>query len=326
MALPTSMTGMFVKGRCLVFNINLLRHLGIWPCEDGAPVWKKTLNHIMIPVTLLQIVVFFVTELIDFFINWGNITILTEIMCQMSASTLLIFKIIYTVYRRTQFNKLIHVLENNFFMPKEVINRGQKSVVEKCDQQTKIFTIFYLCLGFFTGFFWICIPFIDRDNKGNVLPFQAWTPFDISKPTHYVIAYTFHIIHSLIFIVYIPAIGMFIAGIILHACGQFKLLQSSLIGLEDIVLQRIRTENGMPNFDIRIPVSNTGKISEIYNERYNNDFANKSGDNNISGRPIMSLKNLRELHSNMIDFHVDMNKEIFLSLKDCIIHHQIILR
>jgi hypothetical protein len=119
---------------------------------------------------------------------------------------------------------------------------------------------------------------------------------------------------------------MFIAGIILHACGQFQLLQSSLTGLEDTVSQRIRTENGMANFETRFPASNTDRTSKIYNERYDNDFGNKSGGNNISGRHIRSLKNFRELHSNMIEVHMDMNKEIFLSLKDCIVHHQIILR
>jgi hypothetical protein len=316
------MTGTFVKGRYLGFNINLLRYLGIWPCEDGAPGWKKTLNHIMVPFILLQVVTFYISELIAFFKNWGNITILTEIMCQVSASTLLTFKISYMVYKRIQFNKLIGVLEHNFFMSEEVVKRGQESVTKKCDQQAKTFTIFYLCLGFFTGFFWICIPFIDQNNKGNVLPFQAWTPFDISKPIHYIIVYTFHIFHSLIFIMYIPAIGMFIAGIILHACGQFEVLQSSFIGLDDIVSQRVRIANRIPNFEAKIPLSNTRKISKIHYDRYNNDFRNKSEDNNTSGRPISSLKDLRE----MTDVHIDMNKEIFLSLKESIVHHQIILR
>jgi hypothetical protein len=326
MSLPTPMAGTFVKGRYLVFNVNLLRYLGIWPCEDGAPVWKKSLNRIMIPFILLQLVAFYITELIDFFINWGNITVLTEIMCQMSANTLIIFKITYIVYRRTQFNKLINVLEDNFFMPEEVINKGQESVVKNCDRQVKVFTIFYLCLGFFTGFFWICIPFIDQDNKTNALPFQAWTPFDITELTHYIIAYTVHVFHSFIFVLYIPAIGMFIAGMILHACGQFKLLRTSLIGVGDIVLQRIRMENQMPTFEIRVSASNTERTSKMYYDRYNNVYINKSGDSNISGRPIRSLKNIRESHSNMSGVHMDMNKEIFLSLKECIVHHQIILR
>lgn len=319
------MTGTFVKRRYLVFNLNLLSYLGIWPCKDGTPAWKKALNHIMIPVILLQLVAFYITELIDFFINWGNIAVLTEIMCQMSANTLLIFKITYMVYRRTHFRKLIDVLEDNVFMSKEVKNRGHGSVVKKCDQQVKIFTIFYLCLGFFTGFFWICIPFIDKDNKTNVLPFQAWTPFDISEPTLYIIAYIVHIIHSFIFIIYIPVIGMFIAGIILHGCGQFKLLQSSLSGLKGTVSQRVRTENQMSTFEVRISASNTERTSKIYYDRYNNVFRNKSGDN-ILGRSIRSLKNIRELHSNMTGVHMDLKKETFLSLKECIIHHQIILR
>lgn len=319
------MTGTFVKRRYLAFNLNLLSYLGIWPCKDGAPAWKKTLNHIMIPVILLQLVAFYITELIDFFINWGNITVLTEIMCQMSANTLLIFKITYMVYRRTQFHKLIDVLEDNFFVPKEVINKGQESVLKKCDQQVKIFTIFYLCLGFFTGFFWICIPFIDKDKKGNVLPFQAWTPFDISQPTHYIIAYIVHIIHSFIFVIYIPVIGMFIAGIILHGCGQFELLQSSLSGLKGIVSQRIRTESQMSTFEVRISASNNERTSKIYYDRHNNVFRNISGDN-ILGRSIRSLKNIRELLNNMTGVHMDLKTETFLSLKECIIHHQIILR
>jgi hypothetical protein len=325
-ALPTPMTGKFVEGRYLVFYVNLLRYLGMWPCKDGAPAWKKTLNCIMIPIILLQLVAFYITELIYFVINWGNIAVLTEIMCQMSANTLLIFKITYMICRRTQFHKLIDVLEDNFCMSEEVMNRGQESVVKKCDQQVKVFTIFYLCLGFFTGFFWICIPFIDQHNKGNMLPFKTWTPVDISEPTHYVMAYTVHIIHSFIFVIYIPAIGMFIAGIILHACGQFKVLQSSLINLEDIVSQRIRMENQMPTFEARISACNIEGTSKICYDRYNNIFGNKSDDIDISGRPIGSMKNTREPRSNMTGVHMDRNKEIFLYLKECIVHHQIILR
>jgi hypothetical protein len=62
---------------------------------------------------------------------------------------------------------------------------------------------------------------------------------NITEPFHYAVAYTFHIIHAILFVLYFPAVGIFFVGTILHACGQLKLLHSSLTGLKDIVSQRI---------------------------------------------------------------------------------------
>jgi hypothetical protein len=271
MTLLNPMTETVVKERFSVFNINLLSYLGMWPCQDAATLWKKTLNYVMIPVVLLNVVTFYITDLIDFFRNWGNIRIMTEIMCQLSADTLLIFKIIYTLYKRTQFQKVIHILENYLFIREQAINWNQKSVVKNCNEQVKILTLVYISLGFCTAFFWICIPFIDQNSERHGLPFQTWTPVNITEPSNYAVAYTFHVIHGLIFVLYVPAIGIFFAGTILHACGQLKLLHSSLIGLRDIVSQRIPP-------------------------------------NNTTGE------------------HTDMKREMFLSLKECIVHHQTILR
>jgi len=265
------MTEIVVRERFSVFNINLLCYLGMWPCQDAATVWKKTLNYIMIPVVLLNAVAFYITDLIDFFRNWGNIRIMTEIMCQLSTDTLLIFKIIYTLYKRTQFQKVIHILENDLFIREQAINWNQKSVVKNCNEQVKILTLAYISLGFCTAFFWICIPFFDQDNERHGLPFQTWTPVNITEPFNYAVAYAFHIMHGLICVLYVPTIGIFFAGTILHACGQLKLLHSSLIGLRDIVSQRIPP-------------------------------------NNTTGE------------------HTDVKKEMFLSLKECIVHHQTILR
>lgn len=243
----------------------------MWPCQDAVPEWKKTLNYIIIPVVLLNLVAFYITELIDFVINWGNITIMTEIMCQLSASTLLIFKIIYTLHKRAQFQKVVHILETDLFIREQDINKNQVSVVKNCNKQVKILTLGYLSIGLCTAFFWISIPFVDQDNERHGLPFQTWTPVNITVPFHYAVAYTFHVIHALIYVLYIPAICIFYVGIILHACRQLKLLHSSLIGLRDIVSQTI-------------PLNNTTGA------------------------------------------HMDMNREMFLSLKQCIVHHQRILR
>jgi hypothetical protein len=120
------MTEIVVKHRFSAFNINLLRYLGIWPCQDAAMVWKKTLTYIMCQVVLLNLVVFYITNLIDFLRNWGNMRIITEIMCQLSADTLLIFKIVYTLCKRTQFQKVIDVLENDLFIREQAINSHQK--------------------------------------------------------------------------------------------------------------------------------------------------------------------------------------------------------
>lgn len=243
----------------------------MWPCQDAVPVWKKTLNYIMIPVVLLNLVAFYIMELIDFLINCGNITIMTEIMCQLSAGTLLIFEIIYTLYKRAQFQKVVHILENDLFIREQDINKNEVSVVKNCNEQMKILTLGFLSVGSCTAFFWISIPFIDQDNERHGLPFQTWTPVNITTQIRYAVAYTFHIIHALIYVLYFPAISIFYVGTILHACRQLKLLHSSLICLRDIVSQRI-------------PLNNT------------------TGE------------------------HMDMNREMFLFLKECIVHHQTILR
>jgi hypothetical protein len=314
------MTEIVVKERFSVFNINLLCYLGIWPCQGAATVWKRTLNYVMSPFVLLNLVAFYITNLIDFLRNWGNISIMTEIMCQLSADTLLIFKIIYALYKRTQFQKVIRVLENDLFIREQAINRNQESLIKNCNQQVKILTVVYICLGFCTAFFWICIPFIDQDNERNGLPFQTWTPVNISEPFYYAVAYIFHIIHALIFVLYIPAIGIFFAGTILHACGQLKLLHSSLIGLRDIVSQRIQKENQMLTFEAHAG-SDTKKTFEVFHDRNNNSFKNESSYNNIK-----LLKRARQPPNNMTGECMDMKREMFLCLKECIVHHQTILR
>ena len=171
MTLINPMTEIVVKERFLVFNINLLCYLGMWPCQDAATVWKKTLNYIIISVALLNLVAFFIIDLINFLRNWGNIRIMTEIICELSADTLLVFKIIYTLYKRTQFQKVIHILENDLFIHEQAINRNQESVIKNYNEQVKILTLVYLSLGFCTSFFRISIPFIDQDNEKNRLPF-----------------------------------------------------------------------------------------------------------------------------------------------------------
>jgi hypothetical protein len=304
----------------LVFNVDLLRYLGIWPYQDGTTPWKKTLSRIMSLFIFLQLVVFYITELIDFFVNWGNIIIMTESMCQISASTLLIYKISYIVYKRTRFQKLIDVLENNFFMSEDAINKGQQSVIKNYNRQVKVFTIFYMCLGSFTALFWICVPFIDEDNEKNGLPFRIWTPFDISQSSPYAIMYAVHVTHAFIYVIYVPAIGMFIVGTILHACGQFKLLHSSLIDLREIVLHRMSMGNQTPTSEARTTYS----AVKTHHDRDFYALRNKSDDINIYG--ITSLEIIRQSSNNVTGVHMDMEREMFLSLKQCIVHHQIILR
>jgi hypothetical protein len=283
-------------------------------------MWKKTLNYVMSPAVLLNLVAFYITDLIDFLRNWGNIRIMTEMMCQLSADTLLIFKIIYALYKRTQFQKVIHVLESGLFICAQAINMNHESLMKNCNQLVKILTVAYICLGFCTAFFWICIPFIDQDNERNGLPFQMWTPMNMNEPFYHAVAYILHIIHALIFVLYIPGIAIFFAGTILHACGQLKLLHSSLIDLIDIVPQRIQMENQMQTFESHAG-SDTKKTCEVFHDRNNNSLKNESSYNNIK-----LLKSARQTRTNMTGKHMDMKTEIFMSLKKCIVHHQTILR
>lgn len=112
---------------------------------------------------------------------------------------------------------------------------------------------------------------------------------------------------------------MFIAGTIFHACGQLKLLHYSLTGLRDIVLQRIQMEKQTLTFKPSAGFDNN-KPSEVFYDRNNNSPKNESSYNNI-----MLLKSGRPLN-NMTGVHTDMKREMLLSLKECIVHHQTILR
>ncbi|KAJ9589835.1 hypothetical protein L9F63_027905, partial [Diploptera punctata] len=129
----------------LNFNIKLLHYLGVWPLDTDTK-FRKFINFLIIFSVLIQLIFFYITEIIDFYINFGSIQIMTKILCQIT----------------------------------------------------------------------------------NEMPFESWTPFDVSDTNLYILAYILHGIHGGIFIVYMPGCGMFFVGLIYQACVQFLILHYSL--------------------------------------------------------------------------------------------------
>ena len=232
----------------LQFNINILYYLGLWQFNN-TPTFRKIFNYIIVFSILLQLMIFYVTEFIDFYLNFGDIQIMTKLMSQVTANTLLIYRIIYYLHNHKQLEKLLVTLKYN--LTQFARKNDQQKLMEECDKRLKIFTIVYIMLGVVVASFWIIIPFIDHNSEGNALPFETWTPFDISDPQLYVLAYIGHALHAVIFIIYMPSSSIFMFGLIYHACIQFRILHNSLIS--------VNFEE--PRFDCLIPTHKKTNIN-----------------------------------------------------------------
>ncbi|PSN48182.1 Odorant receptor 69 [Blattella germanica] len=281
---------------CLVFNINLLHYFGIWPSEDTRKPWKKAAYRMVSIFLLLQLILFYITELAGFYMNWGDIRKMTEAMCQITANTHLICKISYLLFNHKRFHKLLQSLNNISSHYPGIKNNNNLVFVKNCESVIKGFTFAYIGAGWLVGIFWVISPLIDNESGHSELPFHSWTPFNVSDPVLYSVMYTLHVMHASLFSTYIPSCSMFIFGLICHASARFKILHSLLL----------QSEISMESDKRMDKKEHEHKGLELYNYAF----------------PEVEVKGNRKDTNNYKNL---LNEEL-TTLQECIIYHQSILR
>ncbi|XP_069681009.1 putative odorant receptor 85e isoform X2 [Periplaneta americana] len=219
----------------LHFNIRYLHFLGLWPSGGKTSSW--IVYHFRLGFTLINLCVILTLEVADCYFKFRDLYYITLLVSEVLINFQFILKIIYLVSKQKTIRSLIDILEKNLVLDEEVGT--------ECYKQARTLILIFSFLASLCCLTWLILPFVDDEREADgltrKLPFEAWTPFNLSNPYAYFSAYALHVSHAFIFISYAPAWDCFFVCIIIYICGQFKMLHKSLIKIGQIDCYRPNT-------------------------------------------------------------------------------------
>ncbi|XP_078034003.1 odorant receptor 82a isoform X2 [Augochlora pura] len=204
---------------------------GMWPIEENSSTFSKLFAYFRLLFALTAVSSVFVPEILAIAVNWGDLKVLAGVGCVLTSVGQLLFKMIYLLARRKRTYQLYYELRKLWDSsddPKE------RQPCEQLANWARILTIIFysscMCnvITFATAaafdYFTINNNVSDASNDNRHLPFEVWYGTDITESPKFEIAFICQFIASLICCAGISGLDATFMTIILHVCGQFKLI------------------------------------------------------------------------------------------------------
>ncbi|XP_047356870.1 odorant receptor 22c-like [Vespa velutina] len=215
-------------------NKILCNIVGIWPIEEKKSIMmKKSFAYFRVFFALTAVSSVLVPEILAIIMNWGDIEVLTGVGCVSTTVGQLLFKMIYLLARRKISLKLYKDIRNCWYMSNDTNNR---KCYEDLAGKARILTMGFLFSGICNVMTFTIVAVIIRikegHSKGNQtemiyhMPFEVWYgPKALQSPS-FEIAFICQILASVICCAGIIGLDATMMTLILHICGQFKLIQA----------------------------------------------------------------------------------------------------
>ncbi|XP_076654221.1 odorant receptor 82a isoform X2 [Halictus rubicundus] len=204
---------------------------GMWPIEDNSSTFSKLFAYFRLLFALTAVSSVFVPEILAIAVNWGDLKVLAGVGCVLTSVGQLLFKMMYLLSRRKRMYQLYYELRNLWDSSDDPDER--QPYVQLANWARLLTIVFYsscMCnvITFATAaaidYFHMNYNVSDASNDNRHLPFEVWYGTDIVDSPKFEIAFICQFIASLICCAGISGLDATFMTIILHVCGQFKLI------------------------------------------------------------------------------------------------------
>lgn len=207
--------------------------VGLWPIEEKSTRMKKYFVYFRVLFSLTAVTSVFVPEILAIIMNWGDITVLTGVGCVLTSVGQLLFKMIYLLARKEKSSRLYETIRKCWY------TSNDPSVRKYCEDfasQARMFTMAF-CISVFSNVITFTITAMviwikesrSRTNETETnlhLPFEVWYGSKVLDMTIFEIAFVCQVLASIICAAGISGLDSTMMTLILHICGQFKLIQA----------------------------------------------------------------------------------------------------
>ncbi|XP_043259030.1 putative odorant receptor 92a [Colletes gigas] len=214
---------------------------GMWPIDENSSTSRKLFAYFRLLFALTAVSNVFVPEILAIVVNWGDIQVLAGVGCVLTTVGQLLYKMIYLVARRERVYWLYNELRDLWDSSNDLKERQS---YQKLAYQARTITIvfYFSCLcNVFTFTIAAAVDYIKIEyniNNGTYknrhLPFEVWYGTNVTDSPQFEIAFICQVISSMICCAGISGLDATFVTIILHVCGQFKLINTWIdkIGIE----------------------------------------------------------------------------------------------
>jgi hypothetical protein len=282
-------------------NTKTLKMVGLWN-SFGLERKRRPAYTIYSWFVAAVIFIHVVTQVADLLYIWGDLGGFSA-----TASTLLTYgaaliKQLCYLVNSNQIYRMVHRLRDGKLSPPFKWSEEQKNIARSYDRHARIMSWSYYSLGIGCLFCFAMTAIVSNsipkqagtnstEPTPRKLPYRAVFPFDIEQVGYYAIAFGF----QMLVILFGPTVNigldtMFV-GLVIHACGQFKILKNALRNIKQ------RT------------------TSIVDNERIKEEDSSDETDRNTS-------HDNQEQHDRFLE---NLQQQMSIGLHDCLQHHQEIL-
>ncbi|KAJ4432497.1 hypothetical protein ANN_21117 [Periplaneta americana] len=313
----------------LSINVKVLHLVGLWNHHwQHKNRWRYWAYLAYAVFMIVIMMIHFVTEVLELIFTWGDFTTFASTAWFANNYGASIIKQIFILAQTDR------VQDTTMKLRGGVLSRGlrwsqeQDEIARSTNRQVRYLSIGYYavavssCLGLFaiairTSYSQLYEAFTGAANftehAGSMdLPLKAWFPYDVQQPMNYLWTFGF----QLIIVAVGPMINIgtdtFITGLIIHACGELRILKKSIRNLEQRALQLL-LEDRKPQVGQKMKLSKLPLLEDVnpVSERIRND---NSGIQERLGNDRMPIYTKAELQP-----------KLYHALVECTQHHQQVL-
>ncbi|PSN47655.1 Odorant receptor 74 [Blattella germanica] len=229
----------------MAINIKAIHVVGLWNYHwKKKNQWRYYAYCLFSSIQISILAVHTVTQFLDLCINSHDMatyaTTAWLTINYFAATT----KQVFFVYHRDELQDTTLKLKGGILSKGLRWSKEQDDIALKTHKQVRTLSLIYDWMGVIcvigivsiaiqSSYYKLYAEFTGLQNYTGQetefqLPLQAWLPFDIQKPGNYLIAFTFQVTTLLIGPIVNIGTDGFMAGLMIHACGEFRILKHSL--------------------------------------------------------------------------------------------------
>lgn len=219
-------------------NIKTMKLAGMW---NSFGLERKTRPAYTTYAWFVPTVIFLhvVSQVADLFYVWGDLDSFSATASTLLTYGAVLIKQLCYLVKRNQLYRIVYRLRDGKLSPPSKWSEEQKNIAKRYDRHVRIMSWSYYSLGVgclscfaMTAIVSNSIPTHAETNSTapspRKLPYRAVFPFDIEQVEQYGIAFSFQMLVILCGPTANIGLDTMIVGLVIHACGQFKILKNAL--------------------------------------------------------------------------------------------------
>ena len=311
-------------------NINTLRLCGLW--NYFGPGQKSNSMYSLFTLSISIAMTLFLSSLsLEIIFNWGDLQIFSLNMSIILIYGACLYKRIGHISASKRIHRLVHKLRDGKLSPPGIWSKDQFTIARNYDRYARIMSWTYYSIGIGTLTSKVAISLakttISEENGNStdispkMLPYSGYFPYDYQEWGYYGLSFLLHIYMATVGAIQNIGWDALYIGIIIHSCGQFKILKNSLQKIKRRAIQMLQEES-LPNVCSGW-ATEPKSCNKINTSGTDNLVRNKRANKEVFG----GLQRYFD-EGNEYEYCCEDHLRLKLStcLKDCIKHHQELLK